>query len=127
MSDKVIQIKDGNDNALPISNDSASNYCKFPDGTLICYGYNRMTPKSLNGTQRGNLYFYECLPNIEFPVSFISTPTITFGKRGGHVSPVGWSNVSNTHIIEVDMLSGVSSLTSTDEFLIAWLAIGRWK
>ena len=35
---EIIQIKDGSTDVLPVAEESGSNYCKMPDGTLIQWG-----------------------------------------------------------------------------------------
>lgn len=108
-------------------NNSGSGYYKLPDGTLLCYGRNAITVNSTSAKTSGSLYYYECSANITFPVAFIVTPTVVYGKATDNIAAIGWSNPSPTGITEIDMITGTSTTSAGTKFTIGWLAIGRWK
>ena len=59
-----------------LSNDSANGYCKFPDGTLMCWG--TFSGGSYATTQEGSLYVAAISPSITFPVAFSAKPAVMF-------------------------------------------------
>lgn len=132
-------IKLGNDTFLDASgvvmsdhttlDASHANYSKHPDGTLIQWGViNTSTPKSLTGTQTGTLYYHEYLVNEAFPIPFIASPFLILSKSGGRVASIGWASFDYNKIVEIDVLSGLQTLSGESPgVIINWLAVGRWK
>jgi hypothetical protein len=100
----------GNGGGLNNLIDSASNYCKMPDGTLIQWG--NATFDSADGP------FYA----IAFPMTFSSSSKHVYltEQSAGVVFRV--PAISNTGCTAM-VLSG--TFTGTQD--VAWLAIGRWK
>ena len=128
MSNKIIQIKDGSDNALPVSNDSANNYCKMPDGTLIQWGViTNLSPKSLSGSPSGQIYYHEYDANVTFPVAFVNIPSVLVSPFGGRECSISWVVPSAISFSSFDTLGGRQTLESSVKLNITWIAIGRWK
>lgn len=104
-----------------------AGYFKSQDGTLIQWGKHTFNPSSTSGTQRGNLYFYECKNRISFPIAFTAAPAVTINKAGGQMASVGWTSITYSGIEEVDFVNGMSSISASDVFTVDWVAFGRWK
>ena len=118
MSDKVIQIKDGSDNALPISNDSSTNYCKMPDGTLIQWGSETFTNLAASSTGDAE---------ADYPIPFESVPRafVTVANSSlPHQFIACVQNYGSKSKIRIRVRNGYSSATTVT---VNWLAIGRWK
>lgn len=109
-----------------VTNNSGTGYCKMPDGTLIVYGQNAISPRSETGTQRGSLYQYVCDTNITFPQSFIADPYVCVTKLNGTSGMIGWVSNSRTALTGVDFFCFGSPIDNAS-FIINWFAIGRWK
>ena len=109
-----------------IVNNSGVNYCKMPDGTLLCWGrtdtiqLSDLTPKSGNGYT-----YYEAALNISFAVPFVARPYLIVSKSGGSIATVVWQNWTAEKITEIDFAT-VGEATST-QVSADWIAIGRWK
>lgn len=122
-----VYTKAETDNAIAQSTAGGAGYFKSQDGTLIQWGKHTFNPSSTSGTQRGNLYFYECKNRISFPIAFTATPAVTINKAGGQMASVGWTSITYSGIEEVDFLNGLSSISASDVFTVDWVAFGRWK
>lgn len=86
-----------------IINDSDSNYCKMPDGTLIQWG-------SATVNSEGSYI-------LSLPVAFIATPTITVSTDAWNPVAAGAAGVG----------TGTITLRSSANQKVYWQAIGRWK
>ena len=98
-----------------IMNNSGTNYCKMPDGTLIQWGVNQIARNA------GVNYV-----TATFPISFIDIPSGFVNYTTGH--PEIWmSSISATTktTIQCCLYNGGSTISSSYE--IWWFAIGRWK
>ena len=106
-----------------LSNDSASGYCKFPDGTLMCWG--TFSGGNYATHQEGSLYVAILSLSITFPVAFSAKPTVMFSP-GGNPYNIPTSSVaySTTGITKLG-LARPNSGNIYPEF--SWLALGRWK
>ena len=99
-----------------VTNNSGSNYCKMPDGTLLQWGIaNEYTPGNTKDVV------------VQMPIAFTSTYTIV---ANGQVA----SDTTNYEVIIVIQPNSGSQFTAhirnttaayTRQFY--WLAIGRWK
>lgn len=106
-----------------LSNDSANGYCKFPDGTLMCWG--TFFSGSIATTQQGSLYVATLSLSITFPVAFSANPVVMFSPSGDPYSiPASGVKYSTTGITQL-ALARPNSGNIYPEF--SWLAIGRWK
>lgn len=106
-----------------LSNDSANGYCKFPDGTLMCWG--TFSSGSYATTQDGSLYVAVLSLSITFPVAFSVKPVVMFSPSGiGYSIPTSDVKYSTTGITQL----GLARPNSGDIYPgFSWLAIGRWK
>lgn len=106
-----------------LSNDSANGYCKFPDGTLMCWG--TFSGESYATQQQGSLYVAVLSLSITFPVAFSAKPVVMFSPSGNPYSiPVSGVAYSTTGITQL-ALARPNSGDIYPEF--SWFAIGRWK
>lgn len=101
------------------TNDSNSNYCKMPDGTLIQWGSVNITPSN-----PGSPFAYSGGKNVTFEIPFLQGTTpivITSPRENGGYWNSGAINISSTlcHII----IAGNTQAEKTAN----WIAIGRWK
>lgn len=111
-----------------VSNDSASGYCRMPDGTLIQWGnVTNLSPRNLSGSASGQIYYHEYDANVTFPVAFVALPTVLVSPFGGRECSISWVVASTTSFSSFDTLGGRQTLESTAKLNISWLAIGRWK
>lgn len=136
MSNKIIQIKDGSDIALPeagsfqnYSSGSTMQCTKFADGTMIQSGYTEIKSGSNSQIASSGVYFYsfEIGP---FPVSFLSGSIIsgyaTTRCATGHILPAGViCSETAMGIMAYDFYT--RTYTSAAPLKVYWMAIGRWK
>ena len=121
-NDKVLRVVDGVWKAAE-SADSDTNYCKFPDGTLMCWG--TFSGGSYATNQEGSLYVAVLSLSITFPVAFSAKPVITFSPSGGGYSiPTSSVEYSTTGITKL-CLARPNGGNIYPGF--SWFAIGRWK
>lgn len=101
---------------LGLTTDSAANYCKMPDGTLICWG------SAINSGGYISVPFPVAFTNA--PV-FIATPKYTseYPKLDYRTIAQATTNVSG--VINFKQLD--STVSYTDNAVSDWIAIGRWK
>ena len=99
-----------------VTNDSGSNYCKMPDGTLMCWG-------SVSDTASAN-----SMEEVEitFPVDFIQNPSLTAIIRAW-TDPRLLSVLRKTSFRDSGILRVSNISSQAMDFSIEWIAIGRWK
>lgn len=98
-----------------IMNNSGTNYCKMPDGTLIQWGTSQIARNA------GANYV-----TATFPISFIDISTGFVNYTTGH--PELWmASIPETTktTIRCCLYNGSSTISSSVD--IWWFAIGRWK
>ena len=99
------------------TNDSNSNYCKMPDGTLIQWGLESVTP-----TLTGGVFTYSGGKQITFSIPYIQTPIgVTCPVENGGYWNTGATTISTT---QFSLWIAGNNQTAHDA---AWIAIGRWK
>lgn len=106
-----------------LSNDSDNGYCKFPDGTLMCWG--TFSSGSVATTQEGSLYVAVISLSITFPVAFSVKPVVMFSPSGtGYSIPTSDVEYSTTGITKLCL-----ARPNNDNVYpgFSWFAIGRWK
>ena len=98
-----------------VSNDSASGYCRMPDGTLIEWG-------SFSVSIGANTYIES---ELAFPIEFYNAPSLA-------LTPQIWSNpadyswvVRSASQSNPTLRLGNRGSATTVKWL--WIAIGRWK
>lgn len=98
-----------------VMNTSGINYCKMPDGTLICWGNVTITNVAANSTGA---------TTVTFPISFISTPKIVVSVGTG--SPLQrFASFGNESATGFTFYIGVVSASTAMGG--HYIAIGRWK
>lgn len=106
---------------------NTDKYCKFPDGTMIQWGYKELK----SGTTSNYSPLYLQGATITFPTSFMNTDYAVFGSaRWGTGAELPFGAIENTAVGSTtvrlwDIVSRTS--TSTSYWRIRWMAIGRWK
>jgi len=101
----------------------SSNYTKFPDGTLICYG---TVGTAAFIDQQSDIFgdtsgvISRAGKTITFPVPFSSPPIITTGltEYGGATV---WARSATTHDFTFQIFYTASGFKGN------WIAMGRWK
>lgn len=101
-----------------VTNDSGSNYCKMPDGTLIQQG---TLTVSANANAIGHGY-------VTYPMAFSNTPVFLCSVIG-YIATAGTLRYAFPLAIEssqttIRYVNNGSSQANAD---VVWLAIGRWK
>lgn len=99
-------------------NESASNYCKMPDGTLIEWG------STGGGGGQGTSASYP----VTFAMDFMAAPMIAFGVYDD--SAGNYDNISCSYVdISAHGFTARLSRVSTGYIgaVVRWVAIGRWK
>ena len=99
-----------------VSNDSTSNYCKMPDGTLICWGMG--TISSIQGTTEKDLY-------VGFPQTYQAVPIVTVAMMTS-----GFNRRVNVKISSINGFTATMALlsgTSSADGWFNWISVGRWK
>ena len=106
---------------------SGSNYCKMPDGTLLCWGEIGISGVAVT-TAWGSVYESgRQNVSVSFPMTFKNAPTLLTRLR---TSPVTFLednlSASTTGIGGAFWLMRPQSITDVSGS-IHWLAVGRWK
>lgn len=111
-----------------LSNDSANGYCKFPDGTLLCWGVISVPYHTAISNAWGSVYQSGTIDVGEnFPVAFVSNPELIVTLKSSPVSFLENNlTASTTGINGSYWLMRPLNATLINGF-ITWLAIGRWK
>jgi hypothetical protein len=109
-----------------VINTSGTNYCKMPDGTLICWGKYSMTLTASDYSAWGTSGWYQrtFTPNISFPVNFISVPSVTAVVNNDIWGVILRASASVSAINNM-VFCRYNSYAGTVE--INWQAMGRWK
>lgn len=108
---------------IPAGNVSTTQYCKMPDGTLICWGLYK--GEHAVNTAWGALYAATINVTIPFPVAFISKPKVFVTPENNDVPIVRIIPPTTTGIPGFRVFRA-TSVDSVD-INMDWLAIGRWK
>ena len=104
-------------------NNSDVNYCKMPDGTLLCWWYVEQHVNAADWTAWGSEYYARITPNITWAVPFISAPYIFATTYWGDAYT---GDVRGTATQCNDFYAYRARNTDVDlKFNI--LAVGRWK
>ena len=107
MSDKVIQIKDGNDNAFPnIIVDSGTTGIKFHDGTLIRWKEHSFA----SGDYASTIYWDSMFTSILTVMCSTDTADVT-----------SFAVINNNNSVSIGRRPATVACT------VRILAIGRWK
>lgn len=107
-----------------------AGYSKLPDGTLICWGSKSydLSNKVSQSSSAYKYWYVECVEDINFPVPFYTTPSLTVTKTGGNgTTNVGWVGFNATKITEIDFVFPAEPVLTSAAPTICWQAIGRWK
>jgi hypothetical protein len=92
-----------------VTNNSGTNYCKMPDGTMICWGYETLT---------GSGPFY----TFTFGHTFVGAPNVQITTETSNV-------IFRVPSVSADRATAmvVSGTVPSEGSVIKWLTIGRWK
>ena len=107
-----------------VKNETGANYCKMPDGTLICWGSKQATYDANNAFWGGSWYYGD-LGSVVFPERFYGLPSTSFTKIAGadlFFLGVEQNDTQISHIY-IARPTSETQITST----ISWTAVGRWK
>lgn len=98
-----------------VTNAWGNNYCKMPDGTLICWGSDTIIVTDTPPDRK----------QFTFPVAFASAPSVFFQveENSYNVQPILliWG-LNTTSCYALNRAS-----TPSRHILFKWLAVGRWK
>lgn len=118
-------------NIVESGSNQNGNYIKFSDGTLICY--NRQQFNAINCSFGwGSLYTSNSDPRSfnDFPVAFISPPTVSLKIENS--STDGWifsrqsqGGATTTNVGGWQICRATTSSSMNVE--VSYLAIGKWK
>lgn len=102
---------------------SGNGYCKFADGTLICWG--TYTDDAIASTQVGSLYYaLNINVDISFAITFTAKPAITITPASSTYNIISEVSAGASGISKVS-IARPNSGNVTPSF--SWIAIGRWK
>ena len=119
---EIIQIKDGSTDVLPVAEESGSNYCKMPDGTLIQWGSFEVNLPA-NGYQEYNLTF----PLRSAQGGYIQPPAFIAGATVWGDSRI-YSIIRRAGFVDNGTFRiGNTASSASNGVIITWIAIGRWK
>ena len=104
-----------------LSNDSANGYCKFPDGTLICWG---SVTISSSYQSWGAMYVSDANPDVTFPAPFLSAPALSVTCKE-QVSGVIVNAVCTA--TKWNQVAIMRQSSGTFPVPLSYIAIGRWK
>ena len=105
-----------------LSNDSANGYCKFPDGTLICWG--QVIVRS-SYQSWGAMYVTDVNPNVTFPAPFLSVPALSVTcteKVSGIIVNTNYTATKWNQVAIMRQNSGTNLAVP-----LSYIAVGRWK
>ena len=105
-----------------LSNDSANGYCKFPDGTLICWG---SVTVSSSYQSWGAMYVSDADPDVTFPVPFLSEPALSVtckAKVSGIIVNAVCTATKWNQVAIMRQTSGTNLSVP-----LSYIAVGRWK
>jgi hypothetical protein len=106
-------------NVVEYGSNANGEYRKYPDGHLECW--RRVSIPSLTGPSNYST------GALTFPVPFLSTPVVTATLENGSYSDlVTGPSVATVSATSVT-LAGILKDASTRQYLVAYLAKGRWK
>ena len=96
---------------------SGSNYCKLPDGTLMCWGRVRISNIATKTTE---------YTTVSFPVPFLEVPSVIVSLYNTTRPDLFMSvaGVTSASAVRIYIYNGHSSTQNLDA---AWVATGRWK
>ena len=99
---------------------SSTNYIKFPDGTMYCWGLTQALTTVLQG-------FY-----VAYPTDFVSAPTLiatwSFGTGSNQPGDIGALKTSEVSASQFYVtIGGDLPSVMSGALKVSWLAIGRWK
>ena len=105
--------------------ESGSNYIKFYDGTLVCWGSKNITANIT--TTYGNMYRGASAVSFDdYQKPFISIPTVIVYVNGANSSLVmNWSERTLNNPGEQMLVLPISKEGQT--YVISYIAIGKWK
>lgn len=96
-----------------VSNDSASNYCKMPDGTLIQWGQGNIQTTAGSSVNK----------TINFSQAFNNVNYIAIGLNPNTGDPITMTASAYT---DTSMRVNVKDIATTTRYF-TWFVIGRWK
>ena len=105
-----------------VMNNSDSNYCKMPDGTLICWGIIPI-PDATYGPF-GGMFALDFTVDVPFPIPFISQPYVgSIGVQSAASFPFRiWCNSNKINYVSVMRQNANGASVN-----FPYIAIGRWK
>ena len=95
---------------------SGTNYCKMPDGTLICWG--RASANNVSGTT-------EVFVAQTFGVAFYGVPAVVPALRGASYNRR--IHARDITLTGFNAACAFTSSSSTGDIWFDWVALGRWK
>ena len=101
-----------------VTNNSGSDYCKMPDGTLIQWGRVSVTTGSTKADLGYNGYSI-----VSFPIDFNSIPVVLCSPEEN----AGYWNASATYISKTLFAAYIAGNQQNTSKNVMWVAIGRWK
>lgn len=108
-----------------VSNDSGSGYCKFADGTLVCWVFYAYKNQALT-TAWGSMYYSQQLVLPDWPVAFYGTPYVLTSLQGGGEALLG--RVTNVTTAKAGALYAYSPVSQSSVTLgVNAVGIGRWR
>lgn len=105
--------------------ESGSNYIKFYDGTLVCWGSKNVTANIT--TAYGNMYRGTSAVSFDdYQKPFISIPTVLVSVNGANSSLImNWTDRTVNNPGEQMLVLPISKEGQT--YVISYIAIGKWK
>ena len=105
--------------------ESGSNYIKFYDGTLVCWGSKTVTINIT--TSYGNMYRGTSAVSFDdYEKSFISIPTVIVYVNGANSAiAMNWTERTLNNPGEQMLVLPISKEGQT--YVISYIAIGKWK
>lgn len=105
--------------------ESGSNYIKFYDGTLVCWGSKNVTSNIT--TAYGNMYRGTSAVSFEnYQKPFVSIPTVIVYVNGANSSLImNWTESTLNNPGEQMLVLPISKEEQT--YVISYIAIGKWK
>ena len=101
-----------------VTNNSGSNYCKMPDGTLIQWGKESVASK----TEKASLGYHGSKA-VTFAMAFVSLPVVIVCPH----EDAGYWNSGCTDITNIGFKASIAGDQPSVARTVEWLAIGRWK
>ena len=99
-------------------------WIRYDDGTQVCYG--NVTRTGMINESWGPVFFRD-FEGITYPLSFVGVPELIVGNKRLYILSVVTVGVHNPSKSGEVRITRATSSSSDSDYMIGYIAIGRWK